>query len=152
MGTKFLSLMLVVTQLMSWASAPLHLCISKSGSVCIEISGETCTCCTDGDHEKHDTEPSTCCGHCDADESDDHAVVVLTTPCDCTYIPLTIEQSDSVRPSIASCTITWDASVSWLHAPHEIIPSTISVLILHWDRRDNPSRHPVALATTVLRC
>lgn len=152
MVTKFLSMMLVATQLISWAVPPIYLCISKSGTVCVEIGLENCPCCADADLENHDSEAAACCGHCDGDKPEQHPAVALTPPCDCTHIPLTIEQADSVRPSITSYSNSSDTSVSWLDVPQEFVPKTILALILHWDRRDNPSRHPVALATTVLRC
>ena len=143
---------LAVTQLMSWAVAPLHLCISKNGSVCVEIGDESCICCSDGDHEKHGTELSACCEHCDADKSDVLPVVAWTNPCDCTHIPLMIEQDDSIRASVVSHLISWDVPLSWLYVSHEVVPQTVSALDRHWDRRNDPSRHPVALTTTVLRC
>lgn len=152
MGKNLLSLLLVVTQLMSWASTPLYLCISENGCVCFDVGSDSCTCCTLTVQDESDVEQSACCGHCDADEVDELQAIALTTPCDCTHIPLTIEQSESVQPANASTTIIWDAQVFWCSAQQQIIPRTMPVVLLHWDRRDNPARHPVALATTVLRC
>jgi hypothetical protein len=152
MAARILSLMLVVTQLMSWASTPLYLCISKSGSVCVEIGDDNCTCCVDSNHEEHKLESSACCAHCDAEESEDPPVVTLRSACDCTHIPLTIEQDDSIRVSVPSYITVWDVQPAWLHAPQQFFTRGISALVLHWDRRNDPSRHPVDLATTVLRC
>ena len=144
--------MLVVTQLMSWAAAPLHLCISRSGSVCVELGDENCTCCDDTKYEQPVSRSPACCANCDAEESDEQPVLAWINPCDCTHIPLMIEQDDSIRASVVSYMSSWDAPIPWLHAHLDVVPRTITALVLQWDRRNDPSRHPVALATIVLRC
>jgi hypothetical protein len=153
MAVRILSLMLAVTQLMSWAAAPLNLCISTSGSVSVELGDGNCTRCIETCHEQVQSEPSTCCGHCCSHESNDQPVLALIeTPCDCTHIPLMIEQDDSIRASTAPNTTSWNAPVLWLHVPYQFLPRTISALVLHWDCRDNRARHPISLMTTQLRC
>ncbi len=152
MAMKILSLMLVVTQFMSWTAAPLHLCISKSGSVCVEFGDEHCTCCCDTDRETPACPSPACCDNCEADKSDDQPVAALTHECDCTHLPLMMEQDDSIRTESARGQAVGEALISWLPAPQAMIPSSIGSLILHWDRRTDPSRHPIAQMTTVLRC
>jgi hypothetical protein len=45
------SLSLVMTQLYSWSAAPLFLCVSGNGSVCVDAGPEACDCCDEADSD-----------------------------------------------------------------------------------------------------
>ena len=152
MAVKILSLMLVITQLMSWAAAPLRLCVSANGSICVELGDEDCTCCSRKLEKKSQQESHKCCAECEAEESEDNPFNVVKKECDCTHIPLMVEQDDSVRAQLNDGVKYWDTAVTWLSWQQHFVPRTISVVVLHWDRRIDRSRHPLALTTTVLRC
>ena len=151
MTAKFVPVMLAVTQLMSWAATPLHLCIDKNGSVHLEVSSSNCNSCADDNHGKDDSEHATCCSHCEAEESG-HAVVALEEPCGCTHIPLMLEQHDPLRVSAASTIGEWSAPVAWLLLPQEYLPRSIRKSVFDWNRQVDLSSESIALITTVLRC
>ena len=154
MGTKFLTLMLVMQQFISSTAEPVHLCISKSGSVCVELDAKKCTCCAVADSATEVSEVSACCGHCETQESSEPLSVGIPNVCDCTHIPLMITQGESIR-ALVSTDFTFGHILPMFclyHERFEVVPLLHSSQVLNWDRRIDPSCHPISLTTTILRC
>ncbi len=152
MPTKFLSLMLAVTQFLSWTAMPLYLCVASDGSVCVDLGQASCTCCQgcEQKHDDHDACGSTC-------QSERHpptsvAVVDQAGTCDCTHIPLLAQQSDLVRTLVI---VAWDvgwSSMDWTNVTSEFVLAANRTPLLHGDHEFDPSPHLAVIATTVLRC
>jgi hypothetical protein len=93
-----LTILLAVVQLTAWGRAPLYLCVSSNGTVCVDLGPDFCDCCQHEDanhacasaciHHDHAAINSACVGHeCPAvDDS------LVAEPCDCTHIGLSSGQ------------------------------------------------------------
>jgi hypothetical protein len=94
MANLLLSLVLVVTQLLSWSATPMYLCLCGSGSLCIDAGPDDCDCCEVNEvataihspgqlHHDHD---ALACG--DSHTAAGESATWLAAPCDCRHVEL----------------------------------------------------------------
>jgi hypothetical protein len=157
----FLTLLLVLVQLTAWGRAPLYLCVSSDGTVCVDLGPDFCDCCghepgADGDHacsagcEHHDHSASDVCGaHQEGQAGNDS---LATAPCDCTHIGLAARQ----EAAIVRADVDHDQHQSWLaSAPlcltAERVPGSNAFAERTIDRSLAPTCSLALLATVVLR-
>src|SRR5262249_41923595 len=62
MAKNLLSLLLVMTQLLSWSTQAVYLCVDSDGSICLDGGPDACDCCH---HDDHDCDHHGCSQHHD---------------------------------------------------------------------------------------
>jgi hypothetical protein len=92
---SLLSLVLAATHLVTCGAAPLYLCISDDGSMCIDGGPGGCECCGETNSQAHDHDAcdSACVEreHAAADPASPPAgeyAVVRATPCGCEHLAI----------------------------------------------------------------
>jgi hypothetical protein len=157
---SLLSLVLAATHLVTCGAAPLYLCISDDGSMCIDSGPAGCECCSETNAEAHDHDAcdSACIGR-------EHAAVapashpaaeyalVPAAPCGCEHLAI----SGSSAPAIVRAS---SAEVGEFSAPavtHAFLATVppLPVLAPSADIFEQPSSTlflSTVLRSVVLRC
>ncbi|MCY2964781.1 MAG: hypothetical protein NT069_14275 [Planctomycetota bacterium] len=171
MASQVLTLLLAMTQFLSWNAAPLYLCVSESGLVRLDGGPAGCGGCgptsvgegakptCDHDHEggcqhAHSGHPHSK-GRRSSDR--DHWSETLGresgTPCECAHWPLLAQQDDLVRPAGLTVVTPTAMNAAWI-ARTEHIPGlgTGSRGIGLRGRSGDPPIHWTTWQTIVLRC
>ena len=159
MTKSLLSLVLMMTQFLSWSPSPLYLCLGNDGSFCIDFGPENCDCCN---HSPADDECVTADGSC---KHHDHANStrqttelddsVRASTCDCTHIQISQPQNPTLVPSSVStdaqrlvvffATITCDLYSHIGVPPIDEAPTLLRTL-------HAPSLSLTVLASVIRRC
>jgi hypothetical protein len=157
-----LTILLALVQVTAWGRAPLYLCVSGDGTVCVDLGPDLCDCChhespADSEHacsagcDHHEHAAGDVCGQQqEAQVADDS---LATDPCDCTHIGLAARQD----PAIVRANVDHDHDPSSfaslpLAVSAERLPLTIAFAERAIDRPLTPSYSLALLATVVLRC
>src|SRR5579872_7016694 len=146
-----LCLMLVTTQLLSWSTLSLHLCVHRDGSICVDQGPGCCDCHR---HRHRDEAP--------LDTGESHFTRDFATSrlqerqdadgCDCTHIQISQPQSPKIRASFESGRLLAQVppNASALHAAGSFAANQVLCLAASSVHRSAlPLR---ALATVILRC
>ena len=157
MMQSLLSLVLVMTQLLSWSASPLYLCFDDDGSVCIDLGPDECGCCK---HSPADDECVSVDGSCEDHDHSDSAKLATAlegsfgaSPCDCTHIqisqsPMLVRSStspDAQRLVVFFATITCDLYSYVAVPPIDEAPTLFQTL-------NAPSLSLIAMASIIMRC
>ena len=162
MVKPLLIILLALVQVTAWGRAPLYLCVSNDGTVCVDLGPDFCDCChhesTADDHhgcsagcDHHEHSASDVCRlHQEGPVADDS---LATAPCDCTHIGLAARQEAAIvrahverdhhQSSLASLPLCRSA---------EQLPMVITFAERAIDRPLMASSSLALLATVVLRC
>ena len=162
MVKPLLTILLALVQVTAFSRAPLYLCVSSDGTVCVDLGPDFCDCChhesTADDHhgcsagcDHHEHSASDVCRlHQEGPVADDS---LATAPCDCTHIGLAARQ----EAAIVRADVDRDQHQSWLaSAPlcltAERVPGSNAFAERTVDRSLAPTCSLALLATVVLRC
>lgn len=113
MAKSLLSLLLMLTQLLSWSMSSVYLCVDSHGAVCLDGGAESCDCCQHECHQDHDG----LCSHDVCHEQHEHGVPAGSsdspagwTPadadCDCSHIQIVSQQ----QPTSVQATVSIDVA------------------------------------------
>jgi hypothetical protein len=166
---SLLILMLAALQVLSGTGAARFLCISRSGSVCIDSGPESCQCCGHDEScrdEEPDNDEHGCCHNdavtksCDAQKADrpaaSESAIVADETCGCTHISISAGQYTVVKAASTAmeldqfgALLAWASSIG-LSQDAAFIPTNLS-------RFGDPpyaarSQALSILATIVIRC
>lgn len=159
MAKPLLILALVATQLVSWSSPALYLCVCGNGSVCVDAGPSICTCCEESDEAAGRERACACACHgdvqvCESGEFDDPRQVVSDV-CRCRHIQISLEQAPTVSVLSVSTVVERLASLMAL-LPYDLSP--VQEVQALFDQRTRIGQSPVpsplliALASVVLQC
>ena len=161
MVKPLLIILLALVQVTAWGRAPLYLCVSNDGTVCVDLGPDFCDCChhelaAEGDHgcsagcDHHDQAGGDVCGHQQEAQVADSSLA--TAPCDCTHIGLAARPDAAIvranvdhdhdQASLASVPLAFSA---------ERLPVAITFAERTILRPLAPSSSLALLATVVLR-
>ena len=96
-----LTLILVALQCFSWSAAPLYLCVSRDGTVCIDLGPETCRDCrhSTSQVESPSHDEACCAVSHDRDGAEDQPSEIMACgdcECDCMHFQLFGNQSPTI--------------------------------------------------------
>lgn len=100
MVNSLLSLILVATQVLSWNTAPLYLCLEADGSACLDFGPDTCGCCHEHASTPETDSQAACREHSECNHAE-HALPAgstadsqaASTPCGCTHVQISDPQT-----------------------------------------------------------
>jgi len=154
MTKRLIASALIATQLLSWASGSLYMCVASDGSVAVDGGPASCN-----RYRSHKVcQRSSCCdAACCHDHHDaapcDGAIVLASGWCDCRHVLISHSQATTAtRQSAIDAERLSHASIATLPTPVSPMLAEHGENCLRLDPSCEPPPHLRALGSIVLRC
>ena len=161
MVKPLLTILLALVQVTAWGRAPLYLCVSSDGTVCVDLGPDFCDCCHHETSAEGDHACSAGCSHHehaadDACRLHQNGQVpgdsLATAPCDCTHLGLAARLDAAiVRANVDNDHDQTSLTSLPLALSAERLPESITFAERAILRPLAPSTSLALLATVVLR-